>query len=353
VGELSEALVSGPAADALRDGRQRFNALFAVARQAHPVLDAGFFAAQLARRLPPAVEAADALLPGSALPVAEALFEALLELSAAGRLGESAAGLDEVFDVVLPACAGHLTRVPRTVAAAICNAYLQVAAVPGARTAQWCSLLATAAPQAPSIEALLDAGLVAAWRAGMAHARTAALDALRRLEPHVAGAALGMAGLTTEDLDALVASRWSGPAPAPPVGVAAPAAEPAGGGRERLAVVGRVGAFRGFGGGFLVPPRVLGVEDGVFAVEGGTGVWWLHADRFGATLRRGAPEAAGGGSGALRIGPDGAVTVEGVAELTLAVPALAGATSAVSSADTLAATTAGSHSVVLVALVPA
>jgi hypothetical protein len=340
VGELNGALLGGPAADALRDGRQRFNALFAVARQGHPGLDAGLFAAQLARRLPPAVEAADALVPGSAPPVAEAIFQAVLELSASGRLGESAGGLDDVFDVLLPACAGHLALAPRTVVAAVCNAYLQVAAVPGARPAQWCLLLAAIAPQAPNVEALLDAGLLAAWRAGLAHARPAALDALRRLEPHVAGAALGMEGATAGDLAALAASRWWGPAPAP-----------AGRG-PGLAVVGRVGAFRGFGGNFLVPATVLGVEDGVFAVEGGTGVWWLHADGFGATLRRGGPEPAAAGGGPLRVGPDGTVTVEGRAELVLAVPALAGATSSVSSADTLAVTTAGSHAVSLVALVP-
>jgi hypothetical protein len=347
VGELTAPAVSGATAQALEAGRDRFNALFAAARQARPSLDGATFATHLARRLPPAVDAAERALPGAAGAVTEALYEASLDLLANGALdGGRAGALAPLFEVVLPAVAATLAAAPSQVAAAMCNAALQVAAEPGARLGQWCDLVAGAAAAAGSgagaggVGELLDAGLVAAWRAGLAHARAAALDAAARLAPAVAAAALAAPALVDGDLARLAADRWW---------------QPGAGEARELAVVARAGSFRGFGGEFLQPPRVVAAAGGVFEVEGGTGSWWLHADAFGATLRRSgaadpSPPSAGGGG--FQIADEGTVTLDGWPG-ALTVPRLAGASSWVVSGRTLAATTDRSYSVVLVALAPA
>ena len=338
-------LVAGPAAAALEAGRDRFNALFAAARRADPSLDASRFSAHLTGRVQPVVAAAEAAVPGCALAVTEALYEASLDLLVHGLLDSGrAAGLAEVWELTLPAAATHLATEPRRVVAALCNGALRVVATPGARPGQWAQLMAASARLAPGVGHLLEAGLVAAWRAGLAHAREAALDRLAVLPPALAAAAIGLATVTSEDVGRLAADRWWWPGAA---------------GADAVRVVARVGAFRGFGGAFLVPPRIAGVHAGAFRVEGGTGPYLLHADVFGATLQR-APEHPGAGDGvageppappAFALEHDGMVTSPGDRTTLAAIPTLAEATSWLSSTDTLAVTTPNSYAVTLVARV--
>src|SRR5262249_14803341 len=128
------------------------------------------------------------------------------------------------------------------------------------------------------VPTLLQAGKVCAWRAGLAHLREGALETCGRLAPKLARAALGLSpaakSLPLETVvQELRADPWLDPAS---LGKA-PAPE------KRLRVVGAVGAFRGFGGPFLRPPRVAYAE-GHFLASDGERCWVLCADRFGATL---------------------------------------------------------------------
>jgi hypothetical protein len=126
------------------------------------------------------------------------------------------------------------------------------------------------------VAALLRAGQVAAWRAGMAHYRPAALELCGGLNPKAVRAALGLPETTDVKsvLEHLRADPWFDPAE---TGAAAS--------RRELKIVGRAGAFRGFGGLFLAPPRVACLG-GQFIVSEGDDRWLLSADRFGATFHR-------------------------------------------------------------------
>ena len=181
---------------------------------------------------------------------------------------------------------------------------------------------------------------VLAWRVGLAHYRAGALAAADALPAEIALAAVdgaaGVGGGWPALRQALVsADRWSAP----------------GADRTRSRVVHCVGAFRGFGGAFLVPPRLLR-SDGDLLVRSGTDAWILTADAFGATLHRASSGelAAGrvqeGGPAALRFG-DGEVSWRGEA---IALPVAGPATSFVLAEPMLALTTAASHAVVILAL---
>lgn len=120
-------------------------------------------------------------------------------------------------------------------------------------------------------------------------------------------------------------------------------------GDPRLALVGRVGAFRGFGGLFPVPPRVE-TRQGVLFARAGGGWWRLHADCFGAVFHPedpSSPDARPHPAGAEpAVGETGAVRHRG---LIAKFPELAGPTSFASDGVTLAVTIATSHAVYLVA----
>jgi hypothetical protein len=58
-------------------------------------------------------------------------------------------------------------------------------------------------------------------------------------------------------------------------------------------VIGRIGGFRGFGAAFLVPPRLLRVDQELF-VWSGDDSWLLVLDAFGCTLHRAQPEELAG-----------------------------------------------------------
>src|SRR5262249_29609935 len=74
----------------------------------------------------------------------------------------------------------------------------------------------------------------------------------------------------------LLADPWYNPS----------AAASAGNGQaSRVQVMARAGAFRGFGGVFVEPPRVASAGEH-FLVRSGEGSWLLTADVFGATFHR-------------------------------------------------------------------
>lgn len=291
--------VTGVFAEVLRSDRQELNARFAAARHASPALDPDAFAVVLTELVAPVVDACEVAVPGSGRRVGLELYDVALELTASGRLlgAVRSAWLD-----LLPSVAVHVAAAPRGVAGGLLNAVVTLDQAPGARPAEWADRIRALAPRCPDGDVLLRAGQVAAWRSGMAGYRATALTLAAGLPADVLLAALG-AG--PEHLPALAADPWfdpAGPRPVAPV---------------------RVGAFRGFGGSFVRPPRLEPVADpttGAVIATDGEERWLVLADAFGWTVVRAGPGAeAGSGEGA-GAGREGGATTGPPAGAGTAIP---------------------------------
>ncbi|MET0235225.1 MAG: hypothetical protein ABW224_11345 [Kibdelosporangium sp.] len=294
---------------ALAERREQYNARFRLVKHRSKNLDANAFLTHLRDVVGPAVEAAAAAGgdPGE-------VTDALVDLAFATH-GQVPYALRQL----LPELAGFVAAEPKRVAVAMANALHHLGPSAGA----WAHTMTVFAPRADSVESLLDIGAVAAWRHGLAVLRNSALTAARRVRPETLTDLLG-----TSDVDSLAADPWLTPGRAP-----------------GLQVVRRVGKFRGFGGAFAQPPRVF-VSAGHWYASDGQGTWRVHADRFGAGLRRvdgvtpdrTEPTLTLSSAGEVRFGRQ-----------SLAVGDLAGATSWASMSTTLAATTPWTHAITFVA----
>jgi hypothetical protein len=105
---------------------------------------------------------------------------------------------------------------------------------------------------------------VLAWRAGLAEARSAALEIALGLRPALREALLG-----SRELDPSPLLRFCRPGHTGPLGP--------------LREIGSVGGFLGFGGPFRRPPILRATEVGIVASSAGQS-FLLHADVFGMRL---------------------------------------------------------------------
>jgi hypothetical protein len=196
-----------------------------------------------------------------------------------------------------------------------------------------------AVPLCAEVDVLLCAGQVAAWRAGMAHYRPGALELLKTLDAPLARTIFGLdANALAPDTgalcEALLSNPWHDPANASS-------------GERALQLVRRVGAFRGFGGSFLTPPRVVWTGAGFVATDEQES-YLIHADAFGATLHRTGESKMQRVSSPFQLSPAGEVTRE---ELKTTFPVLAKATSSAANQNTLAVTTEFTHSIFFIAVI--
>jgi hypothetical protein len=294
---------------ALAERRDQYNARFRLARHRAKNLDANAFLSHLRDFVGPSVDAA-AAAGGDPVQVTDALVD--LAFTTQGQVPDALRQL-------LPELARFVAADPRRVAVAMANALHHLESSAGA----WAHTMTVFAPRADSVESLLDIGAVAAWRHGLAVLRNSALSAARRVQPETLTDLLG-----TSDVDKLAADPWLMP-----------------GRKPTLQVVRRVGKFRGFGGAFAQPPKVF-VAAGQWYASDGQGTWRIHADRFGAGLRRVdhvtpeqvEPTLTLSDNGDVRFGP-----------VILGIRDLAGASSWVSMSKTLAATTPWTHTITFVA----
>jgi hypothetical protein len=126
-----------------------------------------------------------------------------------------------------------------------------------------------------------------------------------------------------------------------------------------LAIVSKAGAFRGFGGQFLKPPRVDGAP-GDLVVTDTEGSFRIYADTFNALLLRcepqppplpGSPKLLQSADGQARITPDGVLSWHAFEQrFERRFPELAGATGIAANANTVAVTIPTSHHVFLVGI---
>ena len=266
--------LSSALAEVLAARRERFNARVAAMRHERQGFDTDAFAATLRDRLDPIAVAVHAVAADRVATVVVAAFDMALPLVARGLLGPRARGdvANRVWSELAPRLAAQVAAQPRACLGALTNAALKLAATPGVRVDEWLTRMADLSRFAGEVEPR-NLALLAAWRAGAAHYRSAALAAADEVPEAVALAALG----TVDAEWAIVRSRlagnrwWTSDA--------APAFD----GVE-------VGAFTGFGGAFDRPPNVRAAVDG-FHARAGDKHFLLTADAFGATLHPASADA--------------------------------------------------------------
>lgn len=351
-----------PLSLALEARREHINARVSTALRGAPGLQAEVVHAFLAGTLAPLAASVHALAPERTPELVERLVEAALPLLARDLLGPRARNPAVGWGwELLARWPDLLLAEPVRLARAVSNALYNLGSQPGARPLEWIERMGAA--EAGSVETWLELGKVAAWRAGLAHAREGALAAARGLSPAQAGAALGLPIQSNVERDALLdrlsSDRWADPT--------LPASAP-----RQPRIVAEIGGFRGLGGPFIRPPRVVLADGGLVAFDDES-AWTVAADRFGASFRRThlpeapavGPAAAGllgklassllgrkvpGTESEVSVSADGAVRWGGQ---TATLPALAGASSQACDGATLAVTHPSSHALFLVALVPA
>jgi hypothetical protein len=207
-----------------------------------------------------------------------------------------------VWRELLPVAAARVAREPGRLAACASNAIVNLSTTGGARPREWLDRMIGLAGKCADTTAMLECGKILAWQAGMAQYRTGALHTAATLRHELAAAALGLPQETLADevsrtIERLKADPWLtsiaalGQADAPPI----------------IRIVAQVGAFRGFGGPFIRPPKVVHDSGAIYALDG-EGVWQLVADAYGANLIRTNPrDFPPSGSNGATIGRNGDV----------------------------------------------
>jgi hypothetical protein len=251
--------VSPALAGVLAARRELFNAHF---RRNGRGVEPAAFAAFLRRMVDPLVAAAPEAIAGE---LGQALFELGLPAIRRGVWGGmQATELERAHAAWLPRLAAHVARDPRGVVAALGNASERLARELGVeRAVAWGEALCAVSDVCPD---LYGAGLVLAWRHGLAEAREAALARAAEMPPELCERLLGSARV-----DASPARRFVAPGQDGPLG--------------DLEVMARVGGFSGFGGVFPRPPEVHACDGRLYATDGDV-VSEVFADAFGARLSR-------------------------------------------------------------------
>jgi hypothetical protein len=327
----------------LAAGRDRYNGLFLSARRDHRRLDADAVLAHLRDHLPAAVEAVAAVAPAAVPAVTTALYELSLALIGRELLGPQAQApqLKIVFDRLLPAMPRLLAAAPAKLTTALINAVHKLSHERELQLSLWVERMVEAAPRCPDVPTLLALGQVFAWRSGLSHFREGALERMRQLPPDQVALALGL-GDGDPSPETCLTMLEGDPFWRPEL-----ARRPA-----ALQVVGRVGRFSGLGGEFLAPPTVMCVSGQLVAFDE-RACWAIHADAYGARLRRLGPNLPDGEETPSPPGrgvDQGGRVFWGAAHRHL--PELAERSGYACTDLLMAVTTPSSHRIVLIALAP-
>ena len=271
-------------ASVLRSGRPQFNAQFTEARRVYPNLDGSAFLEFLRTDVDGLVQVVvQQSHPEQITDLTLAAYEAGLELVGQKLAGPGARHpwIEEGWKRVLPALASALATAPARIIRSVSNALHHLANTPGARLEQWISEFERLGPQCGNVDTVLLVGQVLAWRAGLAHYRGGAVTAAGALPTALALSAIGAPSSADwpQLQERLKVNPWFSPT------------SPSEGDKESAGFprfVAQAGAFRGFGGLFVEPPRVASSGQD-FLVRSGDDCWLLTADIFGATFHRSSP----------------------------------------------------------------
>lgn len=331
--------VSPAFAEVLRAGRGEFNRRHGLARHRYPGIDDEVFLGLLAGPVDALVGHVAAVDGGVVPRLVECAYDLTLSLLGQRWLGPGgrAPGILDGWLALAQNAPRFIAEDPQRSLAAVANA--QVHWSQQGDGIAWTQTLIALAARASSLDELLRAGQVAAWRHGLAHYRDSALARARQLPRELVAIAFGLGLREWQDayLEKLGADRWFRPDERVP--------------GKRPRVVARIGDFVGFGGGFPTPP--LASHDGdQLLLQSDAVQFMVFADAYGASL-----QVAGGPA---PISAQRLPTGWRIAGSVLSWPggkldfADHGAlTSAVANADTLVLTHAYSHAATLVALPPA
>ena len=253
-------------AGVLAAGRDQYNARMRDAQRRYPMLSYDVFRAFLEN----ASAIVDAVASERVQPVVDSIYDLGLALTGRTLIGPAARSpvLQHAWRTLFPRFATLIAREPVQALGMLCNAVVNLGAIPGTRLTQWMDEMGALAAQVGSVDALRAVGQIAAWRAGTAHFRAGALAAAAGLPAPLALAALHAPdGTQVDALLRLLAGDpwWQGFDPHAS--------------RTRT-----FGAFTGFGGPFDAPPTVKPDGDG-FLVHAGGRVFFLLADAYGASLQ--------------------------------------------------------------------
>lgn len=329
----------GALANALELGRETFNARFVSAKALYPALDGEYFANHLRGSVAPVVEAVQGIRPERVNAVVDALYGVSLELMSKEMLGPASRypEIPEAWETLFPKITQLLADNPRLIASGVSNAVYNVAQDAGGRYRAWIDAMGRASPHLGDWDVFLKAGVVLAWRLGMAHYREGAISALGMMPDNLAFGLLAVESDLTRNglMDALRDPWWN---PSDPEK------------KRSLSIARRVGGFRGFGGPFITPPEVIAVDGALYAFDAES-CWVLFSDcygssfkRYGADLPPGKPENLDD----FRIDQAGKVARDGATE---SFPPLADWASYASTQWTLAVSLPQSHYIYLVAAV--
>lgn len=270
---------AGVFAICLRNRRMDFNLRFVQAKHAKPSLDGNNFKAVLMETVAPIVDGLAQLPQTKVEEVVDILYDASLELTGAGLLGNTkSTGVAAAWASILPHAPHLMAASCSSLVSAVSNAAYNFAKYPGANLASWTTTMAELAPLCDSVRSFREAGKVVAWRSGLTHYRDGALDACSELEWGLAAPCLGLTQAPPVPQRQFCATLRADP-------WLAPAALAADRRVSVLKVACDTGAFRGFGGQFLRPPDVSYSQGHFFATDG-EGWWIVNADLFGVTLTR-------------------------------------------------------------------
>ena len=262
--------LSDVCAAVLSRNRETLNARFRAAQARRPI-DGDAFLEHVRGVVAPCVDAVHAIDADATERVLHALYDLSLELFGTGLLGpeQRSTAVDDAWRRLLPGLRRLLRIDPRRVTGAMTNAIVNVSQHVSEWT-RWNDLMIAIAPLLTDVDLFLQSGRVAAWLSGVAHHRAAALRALEGIDPQIAARLLGVEpeGVANA-VRGLAADRWFVPSrPDEP---------------RTTRLVGKKGAFSGFGGRFIDPPIVSAIGDHI-VVTSRESSWTLHADAFGTTL---------------------------------------------------------------------
>ncbi len=257
---------------ALRDRRDYFNARFEAARHAASRLNADTLFDFIRIAIAPLITAVDAKAPERVPAVVDAGFEVGLSLVSAGIWPSSPRlrMLKRAYTTTFCALSQAIAIDPQRLLPRLTNAAL----TPGLNTELWLACMEGMAGALSTPAQVLDAGIVCAWRCGLAHYRA---SALARLDHMPSAALLVLFAPRIEDVGALKAAlraqRWYR-ADAPLLA-------------NQIAA--RVGAFVGLGGLFTAPPTVRSDGNDLFVCSADA-QWLLLADAYGMSVHSATPE---------------------------------------------------------------
>lgn len=257
---------------ALRDRRDYFNARFESARHGAPRLNSEALFDFIRLAVAPLVSQVQTQTPERVPALVHAGFELGLSLVSSGIWPSSPklASLTHLFRTTLCALSQAIAAQPQTLLPKLTNAVLTT----GLNAELWLACMEGMAGALTTPAQVLDAGIVCAWRCGLAHYRDAALLRLNQLPDAALFALFSPKHGDIEALKAaLHAQRWYR----------------AGSPLLSNQIAARVGAFVGLGGQFAEPPtlRSNGVDLYVLSANA---QWLLIADGYGMSLHSALPE---------------------------------------------------------------